>query len=177
MKLLNLNKGYQTMVDDEDYENLSKNKWYAAVYKTGYVYAVRGVRPTGKHMKQIRMHRQILGVTDPETVVDHKDGNTLNNQRSNLRICSYVENCRNRRKDRRKGIPCSSQYKGVSLVKSLGRYMASIKTSERWVNLGYFNNEIDAAIVYNEAAKIHHGEFARLNVIPEHKPNNLNKTK
>ena len=89
--------------------------------------------------------------------VDHKNGNTLDNRHSNLRVCTHQENCRNRRPNKN----CVSSYKGVSWFK--GKWTAIINCNGKHRYLGRFKNEIDAAKAYDKAAKKAFGEFACLN--------------
>jgi hypothetical protein len=105
MKLIQLTRGFSTMVDDSDYEELSKYKWHYTNIK-GIGYAVRGSRLPSIGYKQngkvirISMHRIITGATERSQQVDHIDGNGLNNQRENLRICTHSENLLNSWKHR-----------------------------------------------------------------------------
>ena len=94
VKLIPLTQGFSTKVDDADYEWLSQWKWYAAVLRDGQPRAVRHERADAP---LIYMHRVILGITDPKTFVDHKSGDTLDNQRSNLRESDAKTNGENRR--------------------------------------------------------------------------------
>jgi len=99
----------EVLVDDEDYDDLMQWKWFVtkSYYADGF-YAGRHVWDNGRK-KIFQMHRHIMEVYDSKIVVDHKDHNTLNNQRSNLRPCSVKENGRNisSHKD------ASSKYLGV----------------------------------------------------------------
>lgn len=148
------------MVDDSDYEWLNKLKWYVIHGKRTY-YATRS-NDISKSPRNISMHRTILGVTNPKELVDHIDGNGLNNQRSNLRKCNFYQNSANRK--RHNG--SSSQYKGVTWNRFKNRWMASIASNHKQKFLGYYNDEINAAVAYNEAAMKLHGDFAKLNKIP-----------
>ena len=87
MKEIPLTMGMVALVDDDDYDRMSRYNWYAANNNYYTYYAVRGVRKGGGY-KNIRMHREVLGVTDASVYVDHIDGNGLNNCKSNLRPCS-----------------------------------------------------------------------------------------
>jgi len=99
--------------------------------------------------------------SDMET--DHRDGNGLNNQRENLRICTRQQNSQNglAHKD------SSSQFKGVSLKKGRHKWVACIMQNGKLAHLGYFDNEIEAAKTYNTKAKELFGEFAKLNIIKD----------
>lgn len=157
MREIPVTRGWVTLVDDEDFDALSRHKWYAM--KTGHVcrrdYSVPG-RPI------ILMHRVIMGVTDPDVEVDHKFGSPLNNQRYNLRICTHRLNTRNgsMRKNNTSG------FKGVVFNKRRGKWMARIKLNYITIHLGYFTDPNLAALAYNEASLKYHGEFGKLNIIP-----------
>jgi hypothetical protein len=149
MKQIPLTQGEFALVDDEDFEELSRYKWQ--VLRNGpRSYAVR------KAGKQIRMHRQITNAPDG-MLVDHRDGNGLNNQRFNLRVCTAAENARNIRvhKDNKTG------FKGVG--RSQGKYRAYIVVAKKFIFLGRFGDPESAARAYDKAAKQHFGQFARTN--------------
>jgi hypothetical protein len=151
------NKGkYVTLVDDEDYEYLNQFRW--STYKDKNTYYARMVIKINGETIRIRMHRLIMK-TPKELLTDHKDGNGLNNQKYNLRICNYAQNAVNR-KGRGK-----SDYLGVRVVKrkNKNKFLASICKNYKTILLGVYDNEIEAAKIYDNAAKIYHGEFARLN--------------
>lgn len=148
-----------TMVDDNDYNELSKHKWYPEKRK-GIFYVRRTAPSVTKDPKKrikIYMHRQILGTPDGLST-DHRDCNGLNNQRSNLRTCTQAQNTRNQRKTRG-----SSEYKGVCWDKRLKKWRADIRLNKTQMYLGLFLCPIEAAKAYDEAANKYHGDFARLN--------------
>jgi hypothetical protein len=159
MKEIILPKGYKTIIDDEDFEKISNINWYVSTfgYVVGYGKMVNGKR------KLYRMHRVIVDAPK-DKVVDHVDGNKLNNQKSNLRICTPKDNNRNLKKRKN----TKSKYKGVRKVKRAKGpdvYRATIQPEGKHIHLGYYKNEIDAAIAYNEAAIKYYKEFAKLNEI------------
>lgn len=148
----------KVLVDDEDFEFLNKWKWCLfKMRNTFYVHRIEYGK-NGEKDKSILMHRLIMGY--PNCLVDHVDRNTLNNQRSNLRQCTYSQNTSNTEKINK---ACTSKYKGVHMKK--GKWVAKLKKNQKGVHIGTFTNEVDAAIAYNKAAIIYHGEFARLNKI------------
>lgn len=164
MREITLTQGKIALVDDEDYDELIKYSWCAHKNKYGW-YAVRGIRVDCKNYL-IRMHRQILRA-DRNVKVDHRDGNRLNNQKTNLRLATSSQNQQNRI-IKRSG--CSSKFKGVCWQKNRRKWIAYISDGEKRINgwsklrhLGYFVNEEDAARAYDEAAKISFGEFAAVN--------------
>jgi hypothetical protein len=155
-----ITKGMVTIVSDEDFEWLSKFNWR---YTNGY--AARTTLLSCGKRKTILMHREILGNVAEQ--VDHIDGNKLNNTRENLRAASPSENCRNTKN--RTG--SSSKYKGVGFDKGSKKWRATIKMNNTSMFLGYFENEHDAARMYNFWAIDLFGEFAKLNVINEEETN------
>lgn len=158
MKQIPLGKsGKFALIDDEDYELISQYKWRSHDSHGRAIYASRTVLVNGKEFF-ISMHRFIMGcVKGDGKIVDHKDGNGLNNQRSNLRICTNAENQRNKKPSGR------SKYLGVCW--HITKWKASININGKQKHIGLYKNEVDAAIAYNKMAEKHHGEFARLNKI------------
>jgi hypothetical protein len=152
MKEIPLTQGKVALVDDGEFEELNKYKWH--VLWNGYsFYAVRSV---GK--KTISMHRQIMG-TPKGMDTDHRDMNTLNNQRFNLRICTGSQNMYNSGKRKNN----TSGYKGVTFNKKKRKFQAQIRVPGKRFYLGLFTTPIKAAIAYDIAAKRLHGVFAQLN--------------
>lgn len=158
MKQIKLSQGKVTLVDDEDFDFFNQWKWDSQKSRNTY-FAKRYARIKEKFSERtILMHRVIMK-TPQGMVVDHIDGNGLNNQRSNLRNCSNTENLRNQRINKNN----TSGAKGVS--RNRNKWMASIRINGKQKNLGRYTDKKDAVIAYNEAAKKHYGEFALLNVI------------
>lgn len=156
MKQIRLTKGQVALVDDEDFDWLNQWRWKSHKItrgETSYFYAMRIVKNNGKRTYQT-MHRLILGLAHSSPEVDHRNHNTLDNRRCNLRIATVIQNQGNSRK--RAG--CTSQYKGVCFVK--GKWRSAIRINRRVTYLGSFTSEVDAAICYAEAAHQHFGEFA-----------------
>jgi len=114
---------------------------------------------------EVSMHRIILGLQCSITgrslsplQADHKDGDGLNNTRSNLRAATHSQNGANKRKQ-----PGSSRYKGVSWRTQNQKWRAYIRASGKQKHLGFFSTELEAACAYDRSAKEQHGQFALLN--------------
>lgn len=152
MKIITLNSGLVTAVDDRDFDYLSQWKWYASKI-SGRWYAKREVMINGKR-RSILLHRLIAGAF-PGQLVDHKNQHTLDNQRDNLRIADRTQNAANSapHKDNRSG------FKGVDSYR--GKWRARIFVRGKRFCLGTFAEKSDAVAAYRTAAQIHFGEFAR----------------
>jgi len=151
MNRILLKSGQEVYIDEEDYSFLSKFNWY----NNGKGYALTSING-----KVIRMHR-LLTNCDKNQEVDHINGNTLDNRKNNLRVCSHKENSRNVK------IPShnTTGYKGVSFNKRKNKYRAYIKYNQKQIHLGYFTDKLQAALSYNEKAIELFGEFAKLNEV------------
>jgi predicted RNA methylase len=165
MKQISLSKGYYAQVDEEDFEILSKHNWWICEVKSKRATVIQLSAQTEINGKTVKMHRMIMN--PPKGMdIDHADGNPLNNQKYNLRICNRQENLRNTNKYKRRK-KCSSEYKGVSFHKKANKWEAGLQVEGRRKWLGLFESEIEAAKVYNKAALTYFGEFARINKIQE----------
>lgn len=162
-KSILLTQGKLTTVDDGDLEWLNQWKWYyVRDGRTGY--AIRSqwdkVSQTRRHVQMApAIMRRLLAECSGEVVVDHINGDGLDNRRCNLRICTRAQNAANRRKQ--KG--CSSKYKGVTWLPDKGKWQAYIKTGGRSYHLGHFDNEKAAARAYDRAALLRFGQYAKVN--------------
>lgn len=150
IRFIPLNNGRFAIVDSADYEKLTRYNWSVRISPE---YAMRM-----ENRKNVYMHNEIMHPLSG-LIVDHKNHNGLNNTRENLRLATKSQNSCNQKK--RPGR--SSKYKGVCFNKRFGKWGASIKFQRKCTFLGYFINEIDAAMAYDEAARKYHGEFAVLN--------------
>jgi len=156
MKTIPLTQGKVALVDDADHGWLTRCKWQA-VLLDGIWYAKRSVAREGKK-RTILMHRLIL-LAERWERIDHKDGDGLNNQRSNLRRATLHQNNRNRRLNRNS----RTGYKGV-YESPTGQIRAQIQIGKKFIHLGgKFLSLEEAARAYDVAALKHFGEFARLN--------------
>jgi hypothetical protein len=158
-KEIALTRGLHTIIDECDYEELSKYKWNA-LFSRGSFYAARwGKNAEGKR-RHIFMHSVILNGVK---MTDHINGCTLDNRRENLRECTPSQNQANKHKL----IAFTSIYKGVAFYKPYGCWRAQICKDRKVMHIGYFASEAEAARKYDEKAKELFGEYACLNDVPE----------
>jgi hypothetical protein len=150
--LVALTRGKSAIVDAVDLPVVQGFRW-RAVFDGWHWYAVREEMHAGRQ-RQIRMHRSILGAS-AGSEVDHRDGDGLNNRRSNLRPATSAQNQHNRRKQ------CNntSGFKGVDRRGDLWR--ARISAGNKRLELGLFATPELAHAAYADAAVKLHGEFAR----------------
>ena len=150
-RLIPLTQGQNAIVDLEDFEWLNQWNWFAMYsQKTETFYAVRN--------KNNLMHREILKSLHGEDS-DHRNHDTLDNRKENLRRCTRSQNNCNQGPNSRS----TSGYKGVTKCSKSAKWQAKIKVHRRIFHLGEFADAEDAARAYDAAAKKYHGEFAHLN--------------
>jgi HNH endonuclease/AP2 domain len=157
MKEIMLSQGKIAIVDDCDFEIVNKYKW--TYLQTGIYgeYAYRSAIVDGKRGPML-LHRFILGEVPKDMVIDHINGNGLDNRRENLRICTRSQNNINKRK---KGT--SSKYKGVYFDKARNKFRSHIIVEGKSIFLGRYETELEAALAYDKASNKYHGEFANNN--------------
>jgi len=151
-KEIPISNGMISLVDDENFEEISKYEWHI-----NYKYAQTFFYIDDKRICK-KLHHLILDVPDGMEI-DHIDHDGLNNQKSNLRVCTHQQNTMNKSKNKL----CSSKYKGVDSL--CNKWRARIMFNGKSVYLGRFKNERDAAKAYNKAAIELHGKYSNLNEI------------
>lgn len=155
MKTIILTHGKVAIVSDRDYPKLWKYKWFLSkTKKHGIGYAIR--KMPGRGGKAVFMHRQILNAP-PNTQVDHKNGNALDNRRCNLRLATPHQNSCNRAMS--KNNRCG--FKGVYW--NGRKWVATIHPNRKALYLGQFDTKERAARAYNKSARNYYGPFAKLN--------------
>lgn len=160
MKKLKLNLGYYALVDDEDFDRVSIKKWYIQGMnnKEKKFYVIANLPREGAQKGSIRLHQFIIGIhLNKSIIIDHINGNPLDNRKCNLRFVNKNQNLFNR-------IPANDRkFKGV--FKKKNRYISCIRFKKKLIYLGRFKTEIEAASVYNKKAKELFGEYAYLNKV------------
>lgn len=150
-----LTQGAVALVDDSDLALVQCYSWAVSDSGPGHRYARASING-----RPVYMHR-LLAKPSQDEQVDHKNGDGLDNRRNNIRCCEKALNLSNRRAASHN----TSGYKGVSLHKPSGRWVANVTHKRVVYHLGYFSEKEEAAAAYNEAASRLHGEFAQLNAI------------
>ncbi|MFJ7665583.1 HNH endonuclease [Lysinibacillus sp. NPDC097195] len=145
-------KGEDFIFDLEDLERVSKSSW--CISKTGYLVA-------RINKKNTKLHRYILDLDNPKEVVDHINGNPMDNRKENLRICSNVQNTRNNKISKNN----STGYPGIRVMPS-GRFRARIMVDRKEISLGTYDTFEEAKQARIKGELKYFGEFApSLNVI------------
>ncbi len=168
MKQIPLTRGQFALVDNEDYDFLIQWNWSARRGQHDNTYYARRTDYSTGQKKEVIMHRLIMKAEKGQ-MIDHIDGNGLNDQKSNLRFCTPSQNQSNCR--RRSGANMTSRFLGVSLKnQKIGNrtytcWIASLTHNKKSNHIGCFKSETDAAKAYNIKAKELHGDFAVLNTI------------
>jgi hypothetical protein len=146
MKEIITKLGEIILVSDEDFERLSKYKWYLNDSGYAITFSWDSKRKKSVHF---RLHRILLGLTDPKIQVDHINGNRIDNRRENLRIVTNAINSRN------KTVPSKSNtgYYGVSFKKKQNKYRTYIFYNYKQIYLGTYDTAEEGALAYNKKAE------------------------
>jgi hypothetical protein len=160
MKEIALTQNEVTLVDDEDFEWLNKWKWCLSRHTSRKIKAVvKRARYSDGMTRILPLHRLLMGLQyGDKQMVDHINGNPLDNRKDNLRVCNKSENGCNRGKP----INNTSGYKGVHLHKETGKWRAEIRHKGKRHSLGLHATPELASDAYVKATMKYHGKFAYL---------------
>jgi hypothetical protein len=155
--------GRFALADKEDFPLLSSRSWRAQINGPNAIYAVYSQyrKHLGLNALTVGMHRVVMNAPRDQ-IIDHINGDGLDNRRRNLRIVSSLQNMQNRMKH----TVGQSTYKGIRPLK--GRWEARITYGGRRKSIGWFDTEIQAAQAYDTAARSIFGEFCCLNFALPH---------
>ena len=156
IRLIPLTQGKTAIVDAEDYEALSAHHWIASGREGKSFYAVRYEWKNNKRIASYKMH-SVIQLVPERWVVDHINGNTLDNRRSNLRAVTYSQNSINRRLQSNN----TSGHKGVSRNAITGKWTVLIQVEEEYKLLGSYASFDLACKIYDAVAAVLHGEYRR----------------
>lgn len=149
-------KWVEHRIDPENQALLEERSWRIRRYSDG-TFCVEGSNWINGRNVTCYLHRVIMNAP-PGVQVDHINGDTLDNRRCNLRLCTHKENGHNRKLQ-----GGTSKFKGVTWHKRDRKWQAGIRHNGKQIHLGYFNDDVEAARAYDRAARKYFGEFARVN--------------
>lgn len=153
-KLIPITQNKSTIVDDEDYVFLSQYKWRAIKSQNHYYVGKSEKRKRDKPRKLTLMHRLIMCSRDGEQV-DHINGDSLDNQKHNLRLCTQGQNLFNKNKYKNN----KTGFKGISVRGK--KWRVQVQANKKQHIVGHFNTINEAIAAYNAVSKKIHGEFSR----------------
>jgi hypothetical protein len=148
-KIIPLTQGKYALVDEEDYEKVNEYHWTFKKNKK-QEYAING---------NTRLHRFILNESNPKNIIDHKNGNGLDNRKNNIRAATINENNFNTKLR----VNSKIAYKGVTFNEKSKKYRSRIQFNKKGIHIGCFYNVLEAARAYDAKAEELFGEFANLN--------------
>ncbi|TGK20249.1 AP2 domain-containing protein [Leptospira stimsonii] len=153
MKTILTTTGEKVLIDNEDFSNLSEQNWYVKYNKDVKLICTTRRRKNKKY-QMILMHREVLGLTDPNQIVIHRNGNPLDNRKSNLFTVD-----RGKQNSLRKRNYNTKLFKGVHYKKESRKYIAAISKDGIKYALGSFETAEKAAKMYDKAALLLHGRL------------------
>jgi len=153
-------RGIDLLLDEEDKHLLYEYRWFKQRDRDGNVYLSSFLTKDKVRTKNVKLHRLIIGCKIGE-MVDHINGNTMDNRKSNLRLCTFSQNRVNAKKQKNN----TSGYPGVTLDKRSNKWHAQICKDKRWHSCGYWNTPEQAYEAYLKKGKELYGEFIRTPII------------
>lgn len=170
MKIIKSTNGYRIKVDNEDFEWLNQWRWQAVEAKNGKRRVRRQFRENGK-MKHVSMHRVVMKAKKGK-VLDHVNGDQLDNRKFNLRFCTIQQNNWNTGISKRNTSGLKGATYAYSRYRSGGK-MVKVKRKKPWLSqfsingknhfLGYYKTAKEAHKKYVKMTIKHHGEFCFYN--------------
>lgn len=166
-------KGFDFIVDEEDVALFDAHSWQVRdLINRQYLHRATYNPETGK-CSTIIFHRLILGITDRNVLVDHINGNTLDNRKVNLRPCNVSQNRINSKMNKNN----TSGYRGVMWRKRAQKWEAVLMVSKKRLSLGLFTDPKKAYEARVLASVKHYGEFERATLLPDHEANQKKETR
>jgi len=169
---ISLGQGKFTIVDQQDFYRFNMFNWCPRVQGPN-IYAVRFTGDTKKNNRVISLHREIMNAPKG-LLVDHRNNDSSDNHRGNLRIATAYQNGQNRRIKKKE--TAWSQFVGIYFDKGRRNWIYQVRANGKLVSTGRFATEIEAARARDRAAIKYHGEFARLNFPKEDYINEIRNT-
>jgi hypothetical protein len=154
MAQLRLSNGDTALIDDEDLDRVKHRTWHRHFSRGRYSRVVTTFKNENGKTSYVMLHRLVFNAQKGQ-IVDHINGNTLDNRKSNLRIVTPGQSMCNR------GADGGRRFKGITYA--VGKYQACISHEGKDYYLGRFTTAEEAARAYDRKAMELHGEFARLN--------------
>lgn len=152
-------KTLYSLVDDDVYKWAKNYNWHGKEYKTNYrtiIYVGRYIQKNYRR-KFVKLHQLVIGMSIDGKLTDHKNRNSLDNQRHNLRFATSQENSMNASPYKNK------KHKGIIFRKDMNKWRSRIRYNNKLINIGHFVNKNDALNAYNMKAKELFKNFAVLN--------------
>jgi hypothetical protein len=157
--------GHKVKIDSEDLDRVSQYSWRVTQATTGRLRVVASI-PTAKGYRTTTLGKFLMNPPKGKQVYARRFQEELDYRKENLIVCTLKERQRLLPKNRKDS---SSQYRGVSLIKSTKKWRAGVQFDQTSINLGDFRTEKEAALAYNKAARKYFGRLAYQNTFDQKK--------